>query len=268
MTRLERVFELLEEKPRGKHCAGIAGIIEEGSDVLQEDMEDAVLDACLIASGQRAEHYEMAAYGTSIAWAQALELGDVAQLLRETLEEEKAADKKLSALAESGINEAATAGESEEEMDEEKKSPSLKSRQRCVLTSRRAARWEGEKKAGAREVDGIREGAERTPGSRDPEDHAVPGSRFRSRRITRRREGGSADRRGGPGAGLHQVTKQFFSARRAQLPQPRCCGGETHARHLPKLSASAGRQVMKLMSGLMSWLMVQHPEFSDRVILA
>ena len=120
VTRLERVFELLEEKPRGKHCAGIAGIIEEGSDVLQEDMEDSVLDACLIASGQRAEHYEMAAYGTAIAWAEALELGDVAQLLRETLEEEKAADKKLTALAESGINEAATAGESEDEMDEEK----------------------------------------------------------------------------------------------------------------------------------------------------
>ncbi len=120
VTRLERVFELLEEKPRGKHCAGIAGIIEEGSDVLQEDMESSVLDACLIASGQRAEHYEMAAYGTAVAWSEALELGDVAQLLRETLEEEKAADKKLSALAESGINEAATAGESEEEMDEEK----------------------------------------------------------------------------------------------------------------------------------------------------
>ena len=119
VTRLERVFELLDEKPRGKHCAGMAGIIEEGSDVLQEDMEDAVLDACLIASGQRAEHYEMAAYGTSIAWAKALDLGEVAKVLQETLNEEKAADEKLSALAESGINEAATAGESEDEMDAE-----------------------------------------------------------------------------------------------------------------------------------------------------
>jgi ferritin-like metal-binding protein YciE len=118
VTRLERVFELMEEKPRGKHCAGIAGIIEEGSEKLQEDMEDAVLDACLIASGQRAEHYEIAAYGTAIAWAEALELGDVAQVLRETLEEEKAADEKLTTLAESGINEAAATGESEEEMDE------------------------------------------------------------------------------------------------------------------------------------------------------
>lgn len=128
VTRLERVFDLLEEKPRGKHCAGMAGIIEEGNDVLQEDMENAVLDACLIASGQRAEHYEIAAYGTSIAWAEALELGDVAQLLRETLEEEKAADKKLTALAESGINEAATAGESEEEEAEETESRSKAAR--------------------------------------------------------------------------------------------------------------------------------------------
>ena len=144
VTRLERVFELLEEKPRGKHCAGMAGIIEEGNDVLQEDMEDAVLDACLIASGQRAEHYEMAAYGTSIAWAEALELGDVAQLLRETLEEEKAADKKLTALAESGINEAATAGESEEEESEDTETRSKAARaQEQPQASMKTARARG-----------------------------------------------------------------------------------------------------------------------------
>ena len=143
VTRLERVFELLEEKPRGKHCAGIAGIIEEGSDVLQEDMEASVLDACLIASGQRAEHYEMAAYGTAIAWSEALELGDVAQLLRETLEEEKAADKKLTTLAESGINEAATAGESEEEMDEDKKIDRSASRSEQPSATARSAKQRG-----------------------------------------------------------------------------------------------------------------------------
>ena len=120
MTRLDGCSSC-SEKPRGKHCAGIAGIIEEGNDVLQEDMEDSVLDACLIASGQTAEHYEMAAYGTAIAWAEALELGDVAGVLRETLDEEKAADEKLTALAESGINQAATAGESEGEQDEQEK---------------------------------------------------------------------------------------------------------------------------------------------------
>jgi ferritin-like metal-binding protein YciE len=108
--RLEQVFEMLDEKVRGKQCAGMAGIIEEGNQMLQEDLEDAVLDACIIAAGQRAEHYEMAAYGTSIAWAEALGLNDVAELLRETLEEEKAADEKLSALAEGNINSEAAAG--------------------------------------------------------------------------------------------------------------------------------------------------------------
>ena len=114
ITRLERVFDLLDEKPRGKHCAGMAGIIEEGADVLQEDFDGALMDACIIASGQRAEHYEMAAYGSAIAWAEALELTEVAELLTETLDEEKAADQKLSAMAEAGINEAAAAGDSEE----------------------------------------------------------------------------------------------------------------------------------------------------------
>jgi ferritin-like metal-binding protein YciE len=116
--RLEKIFGLLEQKPRGKHCAGIAGIIEEGSDVLKEDATDAVLDACIIAAAQRAEHYEMAAYGTAAAWADGLGLDDVAELLRETLEEEKAADEKLSTLAEAGINAAATAGEDDEEEEE------------------------------------------------------------------------------------------------------------------------------------------------------
>lgn len=121
VTRLERVFELLDEKPRGKHCAGMAGIVEEGSEKLQEDLEGSVLDAVLIASAQKVEHYEIGAYGTAIAWAEALGLNEVCDVLNETLEEEKGADEKLSALAESGINQAATAGESEEseQMEEE-----------------------------------------------------------------------------------------------------------------------------------------------------
>ncbi len=119
VTRLERVFELLDEKPRGKHCAGMAGIIEEGSDTMQEDMEDSVMDACLIAGAQRAEHYEITAYGSVIAWAEALGLSEVSEVLNETLAEEKAADEKLTALAELGINEAATAGASEDDMEDE-----------------------------------------------------------------------------------------------------------------------------------------------------
>lgn len=110
VNRLEQVFDLLDEKPRAKMCAGMAGIVEEGSDLLKEGGEDAVLDAGIIATAQRAEHYEISAYGTAAAWADAIGLTDVADLLRETLEEEKSADETLSALAEDGINAAARVG--------------------------------------------------------------------------------------------------------------------------------------------------------------
>src|SRR5512132_2205228 len=95
IARLEQVFESLDEKPRGKHCDGIAGIIEEGKAIMEEDFDDTTMDACLIAAGQRGEHYEMAAYGTLIAWAEAMGHTEAASLLHETLEEEKAADEKL-----------------------------------------------------------------------------------------------------------------------------------------------------------------------------
>jgi len=107
VERLEQVFELLDEKAKGQHCDGIAGIIEEGGSVMGEDFDESTMDACLIASGQRAEHYEMAAYGTLVAWARAMGHEEVAVLLEETLNEEKAADEKLTQLAESGINEEA-----------------------------------------------------------------------------------------------------------------------------------------------------------------
>ncbi len=119
VARLEQVFKLLDEKPKGKLCDGMQGIIEEGNSMLEEVEEGPVMDACIIAGGQRAEHYEMAAYGTCIAWANALELDDVARLLSQTLAEEKAADQKLSSIAEAGINDAATAGDDDnDEADE------------------------------------------------------------------------------------------------------------------------------------------------------
>ena len=107
VTVLERVFELLDEKPRGKHCEGIAGIVEEGKRVIEGEFDDQARDAALIAGGQRAEHYEMAAYGTLVEWAKTLGHGDVARELETILEQEKAADKKLSKLALGGINQAA-----------------------------------------------------------------------------------------------------------------------------------------------------------------
>jgi ferritin-like metal-binding protein YciE len=115
IERLEQVFESLGETARGKQCDGIAGIIEEGKDIMSEDFDEATMDASLIAAGQRAEHYEMAAYGTVLAWAKAMGHREAAKLLQQTLDEEKAADEKLSSLAESGINERAAAGAHDEE---------------------------------------------------------------------------------------------------------------------------------------------------------
>ena len=110
------MFELLDEKVRGKHCAGMAGIIEEGNEKLQEDLEDSVMDACIIKSAQSAEHYEIGSYGTAIAWAEALDMTEIAELLGETLAEEKQADHLLTEVAENNIN-----MEAEEEGDGEKK---------------------------------------------------------------------------------------------------------------------------------------------------
>jgi ferritin-like metal-binding protein YciE len=119
IVRLEQIFANLGEKVRGKHCDGIAGIIEEGKAVMEEDFDEATMDACLIAAGQRAEHYEMAAYGTMVAWARAMGHAEAADLLQETLDEEKAADETLSSLAEDGINdEAASAAHRDEDEDD------------------------------------------------------------------------------------------------------------------------------------------------------
>jgi ferritin-like metal-binding protein YciE len=110
LERLEQAFESLDEKAKGKHCDGIAGIIDEGKSTMEEDFDDTTMDACLIASGQRAEHYEMAAYGTLVAWAKGMGHSEAADLLQEILDEEKAADETLTKIAESGVNEQAFAG--------------------------------------------------------------------------------------------------------------------------------------------------------------
>jgi ferritin-like metal-binding protein YciE len=117
VTRLEQAFESLDLKPKGKHCAGMAGILEEGSDLLEEDGDDAVLDAAFIAGCQRVEHYEITAYGTLMAWAKLLGYRDAFSLLKANEQEEKAADAKLSKLAEATVNPSALAagGEGEEE---------------------------------------------------------------------------------------------------------------------------------------------------------
>lgn len=98
--RLEQVFELLDENPKGKKCKGMAGLIAEGEEIMKEDEGD----AALILALQKVEHYEIAAYGALVAWAKHLEEEKTAQLLQETLAEEKSADKKLNEIAEEIVN--------------------------------------------------------------------------------------------------------------------------------------------------------------------
>ena len=142
VERLETIFGLLDEKVRGKHCDGIAGIIEEGKSVMEEEFDEATMDACLIAAGQRAEHYEMAAYGTLVAWATAIGHTEAAGLLQETLDEEKAADEKLSALAEGQINQQAAgstdAGTESEDEEDEEAAPARSARATATAKKRKA----------------------------------------------------------------------------------------------------------------------------------
>lgn len=103
ISRLEQVFRTVGETPRGKKCDGIIGIVEEGKSAMEE-LEGAVLDAALIAGAQRVEHYEIAAYGTLAYFAGLLGNDRAKELLGETLEEEKAADRKLNDIAKSRVN--------------------------------------------------------------------------------------------------------------------------------------------------------------------
>jgi ferritin-like metal-binding protein YciE len=109
VARLERILQDLGQAVRGKQCKGMAGIIEEGKEKLEEEGEGSVLDAALIAAAQKVEHYEIATYGCLRTYAQLLGHSEAARLLEQTLAEEEAADKKLTQLGESGINEAAAA---------------------------------------------------------------------------------------------------------------------------------------------------------------
>ena len=136
VSRLEQAFEMIDEPVKAKPCAGMAGIIEEGSDLIKEEDKGAALDAGIIAGAQRSEHYEMAAYGTLMAWAKALGHNDVASLLAKTLNEEKAADAKLTKLAEAGINEAAKSS-ADDESDEEGDKAQLSRKMRGAANGRR-----------------------------------------------------------------------------------------------------------------------------------
>ena len=104
VERLEQVFESIDLAPRGKMCEGIKGIVEEGNKMMEEDGDEDVKDAALIASAQRAEHYEIAAYGTLRHYAERLGYTKAEKLLAQTLDEEKAADEKLNVIAKRLVN--------------------------------------------------------------------------------------------------------------------------------------------------------------------
>jgi ferritin-like metal-binding protein YciE len=126
VERLEQIFEMLDESPKGKKCKGMEGLIEEGSEVMEEDYEGNLLDAALIGAAQRVEHYEIAGYGTARSLAESLGETEHVSLLSETLEEEKQTNEKLTELAKQ-INTQANEGSAQprpgQAKDDNKKRP-------------------------------------------------------------------------------------------------------------------------------------------------
>jgi ferritin-like metal-binding protein YciE len=100
VRRLEKVFRLMDEKPAGKVCEAMKGLIKEGAEIIREDLPDSIKDAALIGAAQKVEHYEIAAYGTLRTYAELLDREDVSELLQATLNEEGITDKKLTEVAE------------------------------------------------------------------------------------------------------------------------------------------------------------------------
>jgi ferritin-like metal-binding protein YciE len=114
VRRLEQAFKLLGVPAKGKKCEGMAGLIEEGRKVMEEDAEAPVLDAALIAAAQKVEHYEIASYGCVCTYAEMLGYDQVHELLGQNLDEEETTDQQLTALAENVINQEAEEVEEEE----------------------------------------------------------------------------------------------------------------------------------------------------------
>lgn len=120
VSRLEQIFDMLGEKPTGKKCLGMEGLVKEGAETMKEDYEGAIMDAAIIGAAQRVEHYEIAGYGTVREFAELLGEDEHVSLLEETLEEEKQTDEKLTQLAEDVNSQAQEAVEGEDEQREER----------------------------------------------------------------------------------------------------------------------------------------------------
>jgi ferritin-like metal-binding protein YciE len=142
VQRLEQVFRTIGEPVRGKKCDGLMGIIEEGKSAMEE-LEGSVRDAALIAGAQRAEHYEIAAYGTLAYFAEMLGNDRAKNLLGQTLDEEKAADEKLTTIAKSKVNRAALMGAGTEDEEEMSMPRSARRGARRLVASMRGSRGTG-----------------------------------------------------------------------------------------------------------------------------
>lgn len=118
VKRLERIFEMLGHEPKTTKCKGMKGILDEGDSLMGEKGSSETLDAAIIMSAQKVEHYEIAAYGSLATWADMLGRQDIKQLLGQTLDEEKAADEKLTELAKAGLNQRAAAKQPEKQFAE------------------------------------------------------------------------------------------------------------------------------------------------------
>lgn len=138
VSRLEQIFEMLEEKPTGKKCVGMEGLVKEGAETMQEKYADEVMDAAIIGAAQRVEHYEIAAYGTVREFAELLGENEHISLLEQTLEEEKETDEKLTQMAEE-INSQAAQGESGADEEEGEEGEERGSRTARRGSSKRAA---------------------------------------------------------------------------------------------------------------------------------
>ena len=139
ISRLEEVFELLDEKAGSKTCAGMKGLLQEGEEVMKEDVDEEMLhDAAIIGAAQKVEHYEIAAYGTVRTFAQMLGNDQVVDLLEQTLEEEKEADRKLTEISEAILTNMTEDEEEEDtEMMMEEEEPGKEESQGAPATRRR-----------------------------------------------------------------------------------------------------------------------------------
>ena len=129
VSRLEQIFEMREEKPKGTKCPGINGLISEGDEITGNVSDKKVLDAAIIGAAQAVEHYEITRYGSLIAWAREMGRNDFADILRANLDEELAADEKLSSLAKSRVNKQANGRTTKKAA---KKTPAKKPRRKAA----------------------------------------------------------------------------------------------------------------------------------------